>query len=203
MCIRDSTHTHTHTHTHYPSQGVPEVIEGSPTSHAIQIVWVTSAACKRSTNLAAKSSETKCYHVHPYQDNGLKAKFIDLTELIKPEGYTVTYSERKQAKVLLSVCRPLEISQDSPHASCNGSMACLIETDPKLSSGLSTPLILGNGGGVESNLHMHGDFLSTVYTTSGCTEDNGPGNRSVMIHYICPSENEVRTHCQMVLCSYM
>lgn len=168
------------------------MIEGSPTSHAIQIVWVTSAACKRSTSLAAKITETKCYHVHSYEDNGLKAKFIDLSELIKPEGYTVTYSERPQAKVLLSICRPLEISKDSPHAACNGSMACLIEKDPKLSSSLASPLVLGNGGGVESNLHMHGNLLSTIYTTSGCTEDGGPGNRSVMIHYICPSENQVR-----------
>ena len=168
------------------------MIEGSPTSHAVEIVWVTSAACKRSTNLAANAAETKCYHIHSYEDNGLKAKFIDLTELIKPEGYTVTYSEREQAKVLLSVCRPLQISGDSPHASCNGSMACLIETDPNLSSSLSAPLVLGSGIGVESNLHMHGNFLSTVYSTSGCTEDNGPGNRSVVINYICPSENQVR-----------
>ena len=168
------------------------MIEGSPTSHAIQIVWVTSAACKRTTGLAAKKAETKCYHVHSYEDDGLKARFIDLSELIKPEGYTVMYSERPEAKVLLSICRPLEVSKDSPHSACDGSMACLIDSDPKLSSSLSTPFVLGNGGGVESNLHMHGGLLATVYTTSGCTEDNGPGNRSVMIHYICPSENQVR-----------
>lgn len=167
------------------------MIEGSPSSHAIQIVWVTSAACKRSTSLAANTLENKCYHIHPYEDNGLKAKFIDLTELIRPHGYTVTYSERAQAKILLSICRPLEISQDSPHASCNGSMACLIESDPQLSSSLSTPFVLGSGVGAESNLHMHGNFLTTIYSTSGCSEDGGPGNRTVMIHYICPSENQV------------
>ena len=168
------------------------MVEGSPTSHAIQIVWVTSAACKHSTSLAAKTTETKCYHIHPYEDNGLKAKFIDLSELIKPEGYTVTYSKREQAKILLSICRPLEISKDSPHAACNGSMACLIETDPKLSSSLNTPLVLGDSGGVESNLHMHGDMLTTIYNSSGCSEDAGPGYRSVAIVYICPSENQVR-----------
>ena len=71
-------------------------------------------------------------------------------------------------------------------------MACLIQTDPQLSSSLTTPLVLGNGIGAESNLHMHGNFLSTVYSTSGCTEDGGPGNRSVVINYICPSENQVK-----------
>lgn len=190
-------------HTCTLRQGVPEVIEGSPTSHAVQIVWVTSAACKRSTHLAANTAETKCYHIHSYEDDGLRAKFVDLTELIRPEGYTVSYSEREQAKILLSVCRPLEISKDSPHASCNGSMACLIETDPGLSSSLSTPLVLGSGVGAESNLHMHGNFLATIYSSSGCTEDNGPGNRSVLINYICPSENQVCIITYVGVCSFV
>lgn len=177
------------------SQGVPEVLEGDPDSHAIDIVWVTSSACKTSSSLAPNSQESKCYHIHPYTDNGLKATFIDLTGLIRPEGYVVSYPERPAGKFNISVCRPLKGASGSDP--CADSMACLIETDPGFSSNIIPPASIGEMSGPEAALHMEDGLLTVAYSvavTSGhyCFDaDKGVGSQVVKIHFLCPSENEV------------
>ncbi len=165
-------------------------MEGDPDSHAINILWVTSAACKNSSSLAANHQESKCYHVHPYLDNGLKANFIDLTNLIRPEGYTVSYPERPASSFLLSVCRPLENV-----GGCSGSLACLNQTDPGFNTGVAAPLKLGDIGS-SSQLYVEGSLLTVVYYVSvksgSCFDsDSKSGNHTVKLHFICPTGNEV------------
>lgn len=158
------------------------------------ILWETSAACKTSTSLHY-TSEAKCYHVHPYEDNGLRANFIDLTSLIHPQGYRVLNSEDSSYKFLLSVCKPLAFaSADAEHPTpCNGSMACLVEAAAGSSLVSSVPLVLGNWSSVlDSRLHMHEGLLSVEYsvniTQSVCGSVNA---RKVRVHFLCPSENQV------------
>ena len=152
---------------------------------------MTSAACKNSSSLAANTQEGKCYHIHPYLDNGLKAKFIDLTNLIHPEGYAVSYPERPASIFLLSVCRPLENV-----GGCSGAMVCLNQTDSGFNSDVTAPLKLGNMNS-DSRLHVEGSLLTVVYYVSvksgACFDsDNKIGNHSVKIHFLCPTGNVVR-----------
>ena len=130
-----------------------------------------------------------------YNDNGIKARFIDLQNLIKPEGYLVSSVDRPGAKFRLSICRPLNLTGDA--SACNGSMGCLLEKDTHFSSSVSAPLVLGNISGEESNLHMDNGILSVVYshkTTRSCTDNKS----SVKINFLCPTGNEVRCVCVLV-----
>ena len=168
-------------------QGMPEVVFGDPYSDEILIIWETSAACKTSSSRHF-SRESKCYHVHAYEDNGLRATLIDLTSLIRPQGYLVEAEDG--TKIRLSLCKPLMLSSDGvadfPPA-CNNTMAC------HLPDGMNTsdPLILGNwSDGDEARLHMHEGLLTMQYSVNGtCSPSN---MRSVRIHFLCPTENQVR-----------
>lgn len=164
-------------------QGVPEVVLGDPNSDEILIVWETSAACK-TTASRHYSRESKCYHVHAYEDNGLRATFIDLTSLIRPEGYLVESDDG--TRIRFSVCKPLmSISQDDFPSVCNGTMACL----PTASS--SQVLGVWSEGG-EARLHMHNGLLTVEYSVNVSDAVCEPTHtRTVRIHFLCPEENQV------------
>ena len=178
---------------------MPEVVSGDPSDHTIEILWITSAACKTNTQLAA-TAETKCYTIHAYEDNGIKAKMIDLTNLIQTAGYEVTYPEKKGAKFLVGVCRPIQSTQ---YPQCNGSMACLIQADPSFELGdVSIPLQLASIDVAQSNLQIEADF-PTVRFTGGQVSlcDSG---RKVKVIYLCPSGNEVKKGLNIYTCmTYM
>ena len=162
------------------------MVSGDPSDRSIEILWITSAACKTDTTLAA-SQETKCYTVSAYRDNGVKAKMFDLTNLIQTAGYEVTYPARKDARFLVAVCRPIQSMQ---YPQCNGSMACLIQSDPKFElGGNSVPLKLASINGSQSNLQIERDFPIVRYTGKASECDSG---RKVKINYLCPVGNEVR-----------
>lgn len=166
-------------------QGVPEVVSGDPSDDTVEILWITSAACKTDTPLAA-TNETKCYTVSAYKDNGIKAKMIDLSNLIQTAGYEVTYSEKKDAKFLVGVCRPIQSVQ---YPQCNGSMACLIQADPSFEiDKASLPLKLAFMYNA-SNLQIESDFPTMHFASQVPACDGG---RKVKINYLCPSGNEVR-----------
>lgn len=178
----------------YYRQGVPEVILGEPSADEVAILWQTSAACKTTTSLRY-TSEAKCYHIHTYEDDGLRANFIDLTSLICLEGYQVLNSEDSHFKFLLSVCKPMVFagSGDTEHPSgCNGTMACLVEAGEGL--GATVPLVLGgwSAGGLGPRLHMHEGLLSIQYSIEIPKGGGTCGSmRNVTIHFLCPDENQV------------
>ncbi len=162
------------------------MVIGDPSTGSIDILWITSAACKTDTDLAAQE-ESKCYFIQSYLDDGVKAKFIDLTNLIKPEGYETSYAERSDARFKISVCRPLSLGDDP----CNGSMACLTSTDSHFGASFGSPPypLANKGEAEESGLHIEGDFLTAVYSQAveGCEK----GKRIVKLHFLCPTGNEV------------
>ena len=169
------------------SQGVPEVIVGDPHTHAVEILWITSAACKTDSGVAPKD-ESKCYLIQSYEDPaaGLQAKFIDLSNLIRPGGHNASYVEMEKAEFRVSVCRPLQ-GGDVPEQ-CVGAMMCLTQTDPNLHVSSVTPL--GYRNGEQSNLHIEDDLPTIVYTMNQ-TECEDTHKRVVKIHFMCPSGNEV------------
>ena len=189
---------------------MPQVVIGDPHAEEVTIVWETSAACKTSTSLRY-TPEAKCYHIHTYQDNGLKANFIDLTSLVRPLGYQALSAENTQFKFLVSVCRPLRFAtpdRDHP-GTCNGTMACLVGAGGNLQG--SVPLVLGDWTtGPSPGLRMHQDLLTVQYTTNH-TNGACSGKRNVTIHFICPDENQVGCVCVcvcvcvffMCICVYM
>ena len=163
------------------------MIVGDPHTHAVEILWITSAACKTDTGVAP-TNESKCYLLQPYEDpaSGLQAKFIDLSNLIRARGHNTTYAEMEKAEFRVSVCRPLQGS-DVPEQ-CVGAMMCLTQTDPNLHVTTVAPLAYQNGE--QSNLHIEDDLPTIVYTMeqSECEDTN---KRVVKIHFMCPSGNEV------------
>ena len=151
----------------------------------IEIIWITSAACKNDSSLAAKN-ESKCYYIHAYEDQGIKAKLIDLTGLIRSHGYETTYAERGGVRFAVSVCRPMEGVSSSR---CNGAMACLVNQTGHTITHQPVPLPLGYQVGGDSNLHMEGGLLTAVYTSRGNSCDNN--KRLVKVHFLCPSGVQV------------
>ena len=164
------------------------MVAGDPSDHTIEILWITSAACKTDSALAA-SPESKCYTINAYEDDGIKAKMIDLSSLIRTSGYEVMHPENKEAKFLIGVCRPI---QNAQYPQCNGSMVCLIQTDPNfILGGASVPLKLASINEAETRLEIDSDFPTVRYTdseASGCDDSS----RKVKIVYMCPSGSEVR-----------
>ena len=172
-----------------PPQGVPEVIVGDPNSGAIEILWLTSAVCKTDTKLVAQE-ESRCYFIQTYEENGLKARFSDLTGLILAEGHETSYVERGDARFKISVCRPLALGDAHP---CTGSMACLMTGDSHFTVTSELPLPLVERGAEEdSSLHMEGDLLTVIYSKDG-VDSCEHKQRSVKIHFLCPSGGEVST----------
>ena len=175
------------------SQGVPEVVLGDPNADEVVILWETSAACKTTSSLRY-TEEAKCYHIHTYNENGLRANFIDLTSLVRPQGYRVLNSEDSSFKFLLSVCKPLSFAADHEHpAACNGSMACLVGAGTGF--GASVPLVLGSWSStlLGPRLHMHEGFLAVEYSVNITTPQGTCGNaRNVKVHFLCPNENQVQ-----------
>ena len=171
-------------------------MSGDPHNEEVTIIWETSAACKTTSSLRY-TPEAKCYHIHTYQQDGLRASFIDLTSLVRPLGYQVLNAENTQFKFLVSVCRPLRFGppgNDVDHpAGCNGTMACLVTAGGGF--GESVPVVLGAWSGSGSpgpRLHMHQGLLTMEYnSTVGNTDGVCQGKRNVTIHFICPDENQV------------
>ena len=165
----------------------------------MDILWITSAACKTDTAMAA-TPETKCYTVSAYEDNGVKAKMIDLSNLIQTSGYEATHPESKDARFLIGVCRPIQSVQ---YPKCNGSMACLIQSDPSFDlGGASVPLQLASIDATQTNLQIESDFPTVRFTGGQAT--NCDGSRKVKVNYICPSGNEVRSEAAVNnTCMYM
>ena len=144
------------------------------------------------------SKESKCYHVHVYEDDGLRASFIDLTSLIRPNGYLV--ESDSGMKIRFSVCKPLMLrsqvtAQDDFPLPCNGTMGCVPVVEGKDSIGT---VVLGEwSDGEESRLHMHNGLLTVQYFVKNisevCWRDNtATHTRSLRIHFLCPTENQVR-----------
>ncbi len=173
-------------------KGVPQVVNGDPHAHEVLIVWETSAACKTSTS-RRYSDESKCYHVHTYQDNGLRANLVDLTSLIRPQGYVVKSSDGTQIRV--SVCKPLMASTEvNISSTCVGKMACAQRGNSH------QEVVLGawSEEDEDTKLHMHNGLLSVQYSqnTPNCTVGgSSEGRRLVRIHFICPKENQVLAVC--------
>lgn len=174
---------------------MPEVVLGDPRSDQVVVLWDTSAACKTTSSLHY-TQEAKCYHIHTYEEDGLRANFIDLTSLIHPQGYQVLSSEDASVNLLLSVCKPMVFGvgssppADEEHPTlCNGSMACLVHAAGSLGS--SVPLVLGawSSNETDARLHMHEGLLTVEYSVSG-GGSCGSG-RSVRIHFLCPDQNQV------------
>lgn len=164
------------------------MILGDPNADEVVIVWETSAACKTSSSLRY-TKEAKCYHIHTYNDNGLKANFIDLTSLVKPQGYQLLSSEDKDFKLLLSVCKPLSLAttDDEHPLKCNKSMACVVGVGEGY-DGVAAPLVVG-GWSDGAGLRMHDGMLTVEYkydTDKACGKV-----RVVRVHFLCPSENQV------------
>ena len=136
----------------------------------------------------AATPETKCYTVSAYEDNGVKAKMIDLSNLIQTSGYEVMHPESKDARFLIGVCRPIQSVQ---YPKCNGSMACLIQSDPSFDlGGASVPLQLASIDATQTNLQIESDFPTVRFSGGQATKCDG--SRKVKVNYICPSGNEVR-----------
>ena len=166
------------------------MVAGDPSDHSIEILWITSAACKTDSDLAA-GPETKCYTLRAYKDDGVKAKMIDLSNLIRTSGYEVVHPENKQAKFIVGVCRPI---QSGTYPQCNGAMACLVETDPGFDLGGATvPLKLASIDDEETRLEIESDFPTVRYrgqeAATGCDD-----KRKVKVIYLCPTGSEVRGH---------
>lgn len=169
------------------------MVLGNPREDQVVILWDTSAACKTSSSLRY-TPEAKCYHLHPYHQDGLRASFMDLTSLVRPQGYHVLSSEDSSVQLLLSVCKPVRPEPD--HSACNGSMACLVSAGTSLGSGVSSgslPLVLG-AWSREDRLHMHEGLLTVEYNVSapsGGADSDCSSGRSVRVHFLCPNENQV------------
>ena len=166
------------------------MVLGDPNADEIVILWETSAACKTSSSLHY-TQEAKCYHIHTYNDNGLRADFIDLTSLVQPQGYSVLNSEDSSVRFLLSVCKPLSFAGDDQHpAGCNGSMACLVGAGGSL--GASVPLVVGNWSSrLDSRLHMHEGLPTVEYSVNMTKKETCEGVRNIRVHFLCPTENQV------------
>ena len=161
------------------------MVVGDPADHTIEILWVTSAACKTDSSLPA-THETKCYTIRAYEENGVKAKMIDLSTLIQPSGYEVTHATTEEAVFLIGVCRPI---QSVTHPQCNGSMVCLVHSGPGLQLGdASVPVKLASIDD-STSLQFESDFLTVRYTgeeATGCDS-----KRKVKVVYQCPSGDDV------------
>ena len=169
-----------------PFQGIPQVVNGDPHLSEILIMWETSAACKTSTS-RRYTLESKCYHVHTYHQNGLRASLVDLTSLIRPQGYQVKSSDG--TTITVSICKPLVATSSS--ATCNGSMACA-----RRGKGQEVVLLGAWSEDKEMQLHMHNGLLSVQYSMKNVSEDCGTESstthtRNVRIHFICPKEDQV------------
>ena len=175
-------------------QGVPQVLEGVPNRHVVEIIWITSAVCNPSGATAPKN-ETKCYSIHPIHDNGLKAAYIDLSGLIKDTGFSATMSERPDIRVDVSVCRPMNRNDG-----CGGSMACLVSGDRDLSI-KTKKLALSRltGSRASATPHMEGDFLTVEYPISN-DKVTGCDHPMVKIHFLCPTGDQVRFLSEHTLC---
>ena len=120
-----------------------------------------------------------CHHIPP----GIQAKFIDLTSLIRPEGYLISYSERPDSRFRISVCRPLETAENQ---TCTGSTACLVHGDDHFN--VSAGERLGEIAGEDSNLHMEDGLLTVEYSVaSGACEG---ARRTIKMHFLCPTGAE-------------
>lgn len=171
------------------------MVQGDPHSDEVVILWDTSAACKTTSSLRY-TQETKCYHIHTYQDDGLKANFIDLTSLIHPQGYQVLSAEDASVKLLLSVCKPMRfaesLSSDEHPSSCNNSMACLVQSGGSLGSNAQSPMILGAwSADSAARLHMHEGLLTVEYNASVSGGGACGSSRGVRVHFLCPEQNQV------------
>ncbi len=172
---------------------MPEVVIGDPSTGSVDILWITSAACKTDTELVA-GDESKCYFIQSYEEDGVKARFIDLSHLIRPEGYEASHEERSDALFKISICRPLSLG---PHP-CNGSMVCLLNTDSHFGDSFDSPpyALAGRGDAEEAGLHMEGDLLTVIYSqvAEGCEG----GRRKVKVHFLCPTGDEVSQYCHLL-----
>ena len=167
------------------------MLEGVPSRHVVEVIWVTSAVCNPSGPTAPKN-ETKCYSVHPVHDNGLKAAYVDLSGLIKDTGFSATTSERQGIRVDVSVCRPMKRSDG-----CDGSMACLVTGDKELAVHSKNLALSKLQGSRESATpHMEGDMLTVEYPISSdkVTDCDSP---MVKIHFLCPTGDQVRIVCKL------
>lgn len=181
------------------------MVSGDPYADEIVILWETSAACKNSSSLRY-TSESKCYHIHTYDDNGLRANFIDLTSLIRPRGYKVIYSQDKRYKFLFSVCKPLAFSaSDSDHpAQCNGHMACLVAAPGSSVGGVALPLVIGSGTSRrDSRLYMASGLLTLKYYNITGVSGTCGMKRNIKIHFLCPTSNQVSNLKQFQSSSYI
>lgn len=170
---------------------------GDPNADEIAILWQTSAACKTTSPLRYMQ-EAKCYHIHTYQDNGLRANFVDLTSLVRPRGYPVASSEDSSYRFLLSVCKPMSIPSGDAEHPCNGSMACLVGAGEGFGGSAAPPVVLGDcsAGVLPPRLHVHEGFLAVEYGTN-TTQGACGGRRNVKVHFLCPSENQVQLDYSM------
>ena len=171
---------------------------GDPADHAIEILWVTSAACKTDSSMAA-TPESKCYTISAYEEDGVKAKMVDLSHLIQTSGYEVAHPESKQGRFLLGVCRPI---QSGTYPQCNGSMACLIQADPSYDlGGASVPLKLATINASQTSLEIESNFPRVTYIgekPSGCDSE-----RKVKVIYQCPTGSEVSVRSSVSLLNFM
>lgn len=167
------------------------MISGDPRKHVVEIEWITSAACNKDSSDAPKM-ETKCYHIHSYHDNGLKASFVDLSGLIRDSGYTATKTGRPDLVLNISACRPVKSSDG-----CNGAMACLYNGDSQLheSSNKLSLSKLSSGNLMKATPHMEGNFLTAEYPISSLVAKDCDGTSFVRIRFICPTAEQVKWTC--------
>ena len=169
---------------------MPEVIEGDPHNHAVEIIWITSAACKPPSDDTSMHNETKCYLLNHSEDkeNGIQAEFIDLTGLIQNKGYETTMAERPNIVLNVSICRPMR------GGDCDGSMICLYQSDSHLNVNLSgKPLKLAtlptSGSHNDIVPHYEDGIVTVIYPitpTVPCTE-----SAFAKIKFYCPVGDEV------------
>ena len=151
------------------------------------MMWITSAACKHTSDKTPL--ETKCYNLkHSIdRDNGIEAEFVDLTGLIQDAGYEATMAERPDVIMNVSVCQPMK-SDDA----CDGSNICLYHGDSNLD--VTTPLPLGfiTAESInESTPHYDSGVLTAVFPTKKDNVDCSGSSPFVKVRFFCPTGDEV------------
>ena len=173
------------------------MLEGDPRTHAIEILWITSAACKREKD-DSKPKETKCYELQHTIDKekGIEAEFIDLSGLIKDTGYEATMADRPDVIMNVSICRPMKSDDD-----CSGSMACLYQGDSHLNvTGHNVPLPLGfiSSTSRQSYPHYESGVLTVIFPIKKENVNCNGGSAFVKLRFFCPKGDEVHA-CTCIL----
>ena len=167
------------------------MIESDPHNGIIDILWITSAACK---STGAPPKETKCYIIdHTQGNSGLQATFIDLSGLVRPSGFPATMAERPDLILNVTVCRPIS------EGACQGAMMCLYRKDSALELPSKAPMKLAElpsdytSSGAVPHYPSGEDELTVEYEISSVVDSScGDGKSSAKIRFFCPTGDEVR-----------